>query len=61
MSSDSVDVTQPLAPEHLTGSWRRAVEHFGAWDAPVQLRWTTKFDDVGASSGCPTMGGPGSG
>jgi hypothetical protein len=23
-----------------------AVEHVGAWDAPVQLRWTTKFDDV---------------
>ena len=38
--------TDPLALEHLTGSWRRAVEHFGAWDAPVQLRWTTKFDDV---------------
>ncbi|BAL88288.1 hypothetical protein AMIS_30680 [Actinoplanes missouriensis 431] len=38
--------TDPLAVEHLTGSWRRAVEHFGAWDAPVQLRWTTKFDDV---------------
>ena len=31
--------TDPLALEHLTGSWRRAVEHFGAWDAPVQLRW----------------------
>lgn len=38
--------TDPLALEHLTGSWRRAVEHFGAWDAPVQLRWTTKFGDV---------------
>ncbi|GIE32735.1 spore photoproduct lyase [Actinoplanes italicus] len=38
--------TDPLALEHLTGGWRRAVEHFGAWDAPVQLRWTTKFDDV---------------
>src|SRR3712207_4313317 len=38
--------TDPLALEHLTGSWQRAVEHFGAWDAPVQLRWTTKFDDV---------------
>ncbi|GAA1641063.1 spore photoproduct lyase family protein [Actinoplanes couchii] len=38
--------TDPLALEHLTGSWRRAVQHFGAWDAPVQLRWTTKFDDV---------------
>ncbi len=39
--------TDPLALEHLTGSWRRAVEHFGAWEAPVQLRWTTKYDDVG--------------
>ncbi|GAA5143400.1 spore photoproduct lyase [Nocardioides marinquilinus] len=38
--------TDPLALDHLTGSWQRAVEHFGAWDAPVQLRWTTKFDDV---------------
>ncbi|WP_328475479.1 radical SAM protein [Actinoplanes sp. NBC_00393] len=43
--------TDPLALEHLTGSWRRAVEHFGAWDAPVQLRWTTKFDDVGGFVG----------
>ncbi len=38
--------TDPLALEHLTGSWQRAIEHFGAWEAPVQLRWTTKFDDV---------------
>jgi spore photoproduct lyase len=38
--------SDPLALEHLTGSWQRAVEHFGAWDAPVQLRWTTKFADV---------------
>ncbi|HEU0102653.1 MAG TPA: hypothetical protein VFR07_10070 [Mycobacteriales bacterium] len=38
--------TDPLALEHLTGSWRRAVEHFGAWDADVQLRWTTKYDDI---------------
>nr|WP_240670255.1 hypothetical protein [Actinoplanes solisilvae] len=38
--------TDPLALEHLTGSWRRAVEHFGEWEAPVQLRWTTKFGDV---------------
>ena len=38
--------TDPLALEHLTGSWQRAIEHFGAWEAPVQLRGTTKFDDV---------------
>ncbi|WP_322921982.1 SPL family radical SAM protein [Nocardioides renjunii] len=38
--------TDPLALDHLTGSWQRAVEYFGAWDAPVQLRWTTKYGDV---------------
>jgi spore photoproduct lyase len=48
--------TDPLALEHLTGGWRRAVEHFGAWDAPVQLRWTTKFDDVGTFVGLPHHG-----
>jgi spore photoproduct lyase len=48
--------TDPLALEHLTGSWRRAVEHFGAWEAPVQLRWTTKFDDVGSFVGLPHNG-----
>ncbi|MFB9544439.1 spore photoproduct lyase family protein [Micromonospora sagamiensis] len=45
--------TDPLALEHLTGSWRRAVEHFGAWDAPVQLRWTTKYADVDTFVGLP--------
>jgi spore photoproduct lyase len=39
--------TDPLALEHLTGSWQRAVEHFGQWEADVQLRWTTKYADVG--------------
>ncbi|WP_305783949.1 spore photoproduct lyase family protein [Symbioplanes lichenis] len=48
--------TDPLALEHLTGSWQRAVEHFGAWDAPVQLRWTTKFDDVGGFVGLEHAG-----
>jgi spore photoproduct lyase len=48
--------TDPLALEHLTGSWRRAVEHFGGWDAPVQLRWTTKFDDVATFVGLPHAG-----
>jgi len=38
--------SDPLALDHLTGSWQHAVERFGAWGAPVQLRWTTKFDDV---------------
>jgi spore photoproduct lyase len=48
--------TDPLALEHLTGSWRRAVEHFGGWDAPVQLRWTTKYDDVAGFVGLPHAG-----
>ncbi|MCJ2015762.1 SPL family radical SAM protein [Methylobacterium sp. J-076] len=38
--------TDPLGIEHLTGSLAAAVERFGAWDAPVQLRFTTKFAAV---------------
>jgi spore photoproduct lyase len=38
--------TDPLALDHLTGSWQRAVTHFAGWEAPVQLRWTTKYADV---------------
>jgi spore photoproduct lyase len=38
--------TDPLALDHLTGSWQRAVQHFADWEAPVQLRWTTKYADV---------------
>jgi spore photoproduct lyase len=38
--------TDPLALDHLTGSWQRAVSFFAAWDAPVQLRWTTKYASV---------------
>jgi spore photoproduct lyase len=37
----------PLGVEHLTGSLSEAVRAFGAWTAPVQLRFTTKFDGVG--------------
>ncbi|MGK5523096.1 spore photoproduct lyase family protein, partial [Micromonospora sp. URMC 107] len=48
--------TDPLALEHLTGSWRRAVEHFAGWDAPVQLRWTTKYSDVDTFVGLPHAG-----
>jgi spore photoproduct lyase len=48
--------TDPLALDHLTGSWRRAVEHFGRWAAPVQLRWTTKFDDIDSFVGLPHAG-----
>ena len=36
----------PLSIEHLTGSLAACITHFGAWDAPVQLRFTTKFDAV---------------
>ena len=36
----------PLGVEHLTGSLAEAVTFFGRWDAPVQLRFTTKFADV---------------
>ena len=32
--------------EHLTGSLSQAVRFFGAWEAPVQLRFTTKFSGV---------------
>ncbi len=38
--------TDPLAIEHLTGHLAATIAHFGAWDAPVQLRFTTKFDAV---------------
>ena len=48
--------TDPLALEHLTGSWLRAVEHFAGWEAPVQLRWTTKFADVGSFLDVPHAG-----
>lgn len=38
--------TDPLGIEHLTGSLAETIRFFGQWDAPVQLRWTTKFDHV---------------
>ena len=38
--------TDPLSIEHLTGSLAACITHFGAWNAPVQLRFTTKFDAV---------------
>ncbi len=38
--------TDPLALEHLTGHLAACITRFGAWDAPVQLRFTTKFDAV---------------
>jgi spore photoproduct lyase len=38
--------TDPLGIEHLTGSLAHTVRHFGAWAAPAQLRFTTKYDGV---------------
>ncbi|WP_085810598.1 spore photoproduct lyase family protein [Sphingomonas sp. TZW2008] len=38
--------TDPLALEHLTGSLSAAIRWFGAWQAPAQLRFTSKFADV---------------
>ncbi len=38
--------TDPLGIEHVTGSLAACISHFGAWQAPVQLRFTTKFDAV---------------
>ncbi len=38
--------TDPLALEHLTGHLAACITAFGAWQAPVQLRFTTKFDAV---------------
>jgi spore photoproduct lyase len=38
--------TDPLGIEHLTGSLSALVAHFGAWNADVQLRFTSKFDAV---------------
>ena len=39
--------TDPLSIEHLTGHLAACITRFGAWNAPVQLRFTTKFDAVG--------------
>ena len=38
--------TDPLGIEHLTGALAESVRFFGQWDAPVQLRFTTKFDGI---------------
>jgi spore photoproduct lyase len=40
--------TDPLAIEHVTGSLAATITHFGThdWAGPVQLRLTTKYDDV---------------
>ena len=38
--------TDPLGIEHLSGSLSALIDHFGEWDADVQLRFTSKFDAV---------------
>ena len=40
--------TDPLGIEHLTGALAESIRFFGQWQAPVQLRWTTKFAAVSA-------------
>ncbi len=48
--------TDPLGIEHLTGALAETIRFFGAWEAPVQLRWTTKFDGVGGLLKLPHAG-----
>jgi spore photoproduct lyase len=48
--------TDPLAIEPITGSLAAAIRHFGAWEAPVQLRFTTKFDAVAPLLDLPHRG-----
>ncbi len=48
--------TDPLGIEHLTGALAESIRFFGAWNAPVQLRWTTKFAAVGSLLGLPHNG-----
>lgn len=38
--------TDPLAIEPVTGSLSAAIAWFGRWEAPAQLRFTSKFADV---------------
>lgn len=43
----------PLGIEHLTGSLTETVRFFGRWEAPVQLRFTSKFAGVEPLIGLP--------
>ncbi len=38
--------TDPLGIEHLSGSLAETIRFFGAWNGPIQMRFTTKFDAV---------------
>ena len=48
--------TDPLGIEHITGALADSIRFFGGWDAPVQLRFTTKFDAVGKLATLPHNG-----
>ena len=48
--------TDPLGIEHLTGGLQQAIRFFGDWEAPVQLRFTTKFAAVSPLLGIPHHG-----
>ncbi len=48
--------TDPLGIEHLTGALAESIRFFGGWDAPVQLRFTTKFDAVAPLLSLPHHG-----
>ncbi|WP_338502733.1 spore photoproduct lyase family protein [Sphingomonas kaistensis] len=48
--------TDPLALEPLTGSLAALIRFFGAWDADVQLRFTSKFADVSSLLDLPHGG-----
>ena len=43
--------TDPLGIEHLSGALAETIRRFGAWEADVGLRFTTKFADVDALLG----------
>jgi spore photoproduct lyase len=48
--------TDPLAIEPWTHSLSSLIAHFGAWDADVQLRFTSKFDEVSSLLGIKHRG-----
>ena len=48
--------TDPLGIEHVTGSLAETIRFFGQWDAPAQLRWTTKYDAVDPLLALPHRG-----
>jgi spore photoproduct lyase len=48
--------TDPLALEPVTGSLAALIRYFGAWDADVQLRFTSKFADVSSLVDLPHGG-----